>query len=133
MANDEVVLEAARSIRPYLSELAGPDAGDLDRQLSGLLGEAAAGRDGIDGRVLEILAHPTTDAWTASFMSKGMPPEVASFVERSFGLPGYPEPAAAPRFVCPVNNDYSWYRMNVGTAIPRCPTHKIVLVPAEAG
>jgi len=32
-----------------------------------------------------------------------------------------------------VNNDYSWYRMNVGTAIPRCPTHKIVLVPAQAG
>jgi len=74
VANDEVVLEAARSIRPYLNELAGPEAGDLDRQLSGLLGEAASGRDGIDGRVLQHFVEENPEDWADLRGSAGASP-----------------------------------------------------------
>ena len=38
------------------------------------------------------------------------------------------KPTPAPRYVCPVGADYTWYRLNVGVAVPVCPTHHVHLV-----
>lgn len=36
-------------------------------------------------------------------------------------------PIAAARYNCPVRGDYVWYRPDVGTPIPRCPTDDVLL------
>jgi hypothetical protein len=46
------------------------------------------------------------------------------------GLPGESLPVEADRYVCPVLNDYVWYRPSVGVPVPECPTHRVPLSAA---
>jgi hypothetical protein len=39
---------------------------------------------------------------------------------------GDPGPVAADRYACP-EDDYVWYRPDVGTPVPACPTHRVKL------
>jgi hypothetical protein len=130
VSNDEAVLEAARAIRPYLTELVGSDANRVDTQIAALLGEAATGRDDIDVSILSLLREDqSTHAWAAAFLQAGLPPDVVAIRERSIGLPGRPEASPAPRYTCP-EGDYVWYRRIVGDRVPSCPTHRITLQPS---
>ncbi|MHC0066939.1 hypothetical protein ACWATR_29185 [Nostoc sp. UIC 10890] len=121
----EDILEGTRLIRPFLPELLGDDAVQVDRQLSELLAQAKAGQQ-VHDQIFEILkSYPDTDDWMAEFLSekpitKGFDP-----------LPGKGQPISASKYRCPQGDDYSWYRRSVGTAIPNCPTHNVPLIPAD--
>ncbi len=115
----------ARAIRPYLSRLVGNDWQAIDGQIGRLLERAESG-DEVDAELTELIdATPATQAWADKFLNRSAPKRR---VQRSFQpLPGDATPIMAQRFVCP-EGDYVWYRPSVGTPIPRCPTHNLLLV-----
>ncbi|MFI0980866.1 hypothetical protein ACH4SP_28130 [Streptomyces sp. NPDC021093] len=130
---DEVVLDVARTIRPYLAGLIGEDAEVLDRNLVRLLGRARAGAD-VDEAILDLLSEsPATHAWTASVLGdeRHLPPDLQSRAERSGDKGGYTplgnphggDPVDAERYVCPEDGAYAWWRTSVGQSIPDCPDH----------
>jgi hypothetical protein len=127
MYNSADILDAARSIRPYLNELIGtPDAEAIDPQLAELLAQATAGQ-AVENRILELLAQQdATREWLARFLQDIQQPEHL----RGFSpLPGQPSIVSAAKFVCP-QGDYTWHRPRVGVEPPPCPTHQISLDPA---
>jgi hypothetical protein len=114
--DSEDVLECARSIRPYLPELAGAEAETIDRQLADLLAQAKAG-ESVDAQILELLtSRPKTRNWAAEFLA---PKQVSKGFEQ---LPGSSDAVSAPKFVCP-QGDYVWYQRSIGIPIPVCPSH----------
>jgi hypothetical protein len=119
----ESLLEAARSIRPYLRELADdPDA--VDRELAAALAESDARR-----ARAELRRQRATRRWTTDFLRHGFPAELVPPAVRSGAAPpGHGEVVRAPRFRCP-SGDYVWYRRTAASAIPVCPTHDARLVP----
>lgn len=119
------VTDMARAIRPYLSSLVGNDAPAIDRQIGTLLERAESG-DEVDVELAELIdAAPATQAWADQFLNRPAPERRA---QRSFQpLPGDATPIMAQRYVCP-EGDYVWFRPSVGTPIPRCPTHNLILI-----
>ncbi len=133
----EGVLEAARAIRPYLDRLVeSPDAAaELDRQLAGELGQVSD--PSATARRLRILLEQHED--TAWFLDKVLadapdhrpPYHQPGYRTRGIASPlGDPMPIAAARYNCPVRGDYVWYRPDVGTPVPRCPTDDVLLTQA---
>ncbi|WP_207161540.1 hypothetical protein, partial [Trichormus variabilis] len=45
-------------------------------------------------------------------------------------LPGQGQALSAQKYICP-QGDYVWYRRVVGATIPTCPTHGVLLIPAD--
>jgi hypothetical protein len=135
--DDEGVLEAARAIRPYLADLVdSPDAaGELDRQLAEELGRVSD--PSASARRLRILLEQHED--TAWFLDKVLadapdhrpPYHQPGYRTRGIASPlGEAMPIAAARYYCPVRGDYVWYRPDVGTPVPRCPTDDVLLTRA---
>lgn len=127
MYKPDHILEAARTIRPCLSQLVGAEtAATLDAQLADLLAQAQAGQS-IDNRILELLAdEDPTREWLSDFLQDQQQPEHL----RNFSpLPGHPSIVSAAKFICP-QGDYTWYRPRVGIEPPPCPTHHLPLEPA---
>ncbi len=123
MFHPEDVLEGARSIRPYLVDLLGLEAEQVDLRLAALLAEAKAGKP-VDGQILELLkSRASTKNWLAEFLS---PKQISKGWER---LPGKGEALSAQKYVCP-EGDYVWYLRSVGLTVPTCPTHGF-LIPAD--
>lgn len=128
------VIEAARAIRPFLSELLLDDeaAQGVDEALGRLLGRGA--NDRRDEIAALLVRHPATRNWAAAFLEHGRPPGLDLAVERSASyaaLPGLALVGTAPRFACP-EDDYVWWQRAVGLAPPRCPTHDLELVARDA-
>jgi hypothetical protein len=123
MPGNDLILDAARSIRPYLPQLAGASAKNLDSSLVTLL-EHAGDDPQTALKVLECLKHnQATETWTAEFLNHGQPADVAAMVEKGIqDLPGLGGNVSALKYVCP-SGDYIWYRRAVGQQIPQCPTH----------
>lgn len=116
----EDVLEGARSIRPFLPELIGTEADQVDQQLVELLGKAKSGQ-AVDQQVLEILkSRPKTRNWIAEFLSSEQ-------VSKGYqGLPGKAGAVSMPKYACP-EGDYIWYQRSAGLQVPSCPTHQCEL------
>jgi hypothetical protein len=73
MDDEEIVLEMARAIRPYLREIAGDAGRGVDRDLAALLAQATTGRK-VGAEIIQLLsADPATHGWGAQFLSKGFP------------------------------------------------------------
>ena len=129
--SDERVLEVARAIRPYLTELLGPNAEQVDGELAALLARSRGDDDDeVEGLILDcLMRNRATHDWAARFlMERG--PDQAAGAERGYSpLAGQGEPVRAPRFVCP-KGDYVWYRHSVGQDPPTCPTHRLALQPS---
>jgi len=124
---DTAILDAARAIRPFLAELVGLAAEDIDRDLATLLEQAASGVD-VEDRILELLSQPAAiREWTAAFLQERQPPGLR-VSERSFGLPGAGSTTSPQIFACP-RGDYVWYRRSVDSLVPACPTHSLALEP----
>jgi hypothetical protein len=122
----EAVLEAARSIRPFLGNLLGPKSTAVDNELARCLDEAQRGRE-VDDLILRLLSrYEKTGSWMGSFLERKCPPELAHLYDPS---PGTGAPVRAEKFHCP-EGDYVWYRRTAGVAVPRCPTHFLTLEPA---
>lgn len=121
------ILEAARTIRPFLSELVGIEtAAAIDPQLADLLAQSSI-EQSVDNRILELLAEQdATREWLADFLKHKQQPEQL----RTWSpLPGQGSIVGAAKFVCP-QGDYTWYRSRVGVECPLCPTHNLPLEPA---
>lgn len=122
------ILEAARSIRPYLSELLdSEEAKTFDLELGELIAQAQQNPTDTSKHILKQLSsQSTTRKWTVEFLRDKLPPEI----ERSY------QPIANPgtistvsglvKYACPFG-DYVWYQRQVGETIPNCPTHKVPL------
>jgi hypothetical protein len=116
----EDVLEGARTIRPFLSNLLQTEAEPVDQQLAHLLGQAKAGLQ-VDQQILEILeSHPKTCRWIDEFLSSE---QVSKGYQPSPGKPGV---VSTPKYVCP-EGDYIWFQRSAGTPVPSCPTHNCQL------
>ncbi len=129
MYSSEDVLEAARVVRLYLSDLLGSEAETVDRALGELLAKAESGET-IDNQILELLAQrDATRKWTRQFLIDKMPPPVM----RSYDpLAGSPSVIDANTFVCQVPGcPRIWYRPKAGIDPPLCQEHKQPLVPAQ--
>jgi hypothetical protein len=130
---DGVVLEAGRTIRPFLDELAiePEEIAALDHDLAEALMEPDAGSAATSVFKLLTARRPTAE-WLLDFAELGLPPELdAGYPVRGGGsaLAGDGEVVRARRFHCPVGDDFSWYRRSMAQAIPSCRTHGIRLVP----
>jgi hypothetical protein len=136
--NDEGVLEAARAIRPYLTDLVESPhaAAKLDRQLADELGQVSD--PPAAARRLRILLEQHED--TAWFLGSVLadapdyrpPHQQPRYLPRGgIASPlGDAMPIAAARYNCPVCGNYVWYRPDIGTAVPRCPTDDVLLTQA---
>jgi hypothetical protein len=128
-----VVLEAGRTIRLFLGELAiePEEIAALDHALAEALTEHDA--EGSAALVFELLtARTSTAEWLLDFAELGLPPDLdAGYPVRGGGsaLGSNGEPVQAMRFHCPVGDDFSWYRRSAAQRIPSCRTHGIRLVP----
>jgi hypothetical protein len=121
------VLEAGRSIRPFLRDLVSEDeARDVDARPAAVLLAADAQNSGGAGVLDVLMAHPATATWTHEFIRTGAPP--AESTRSDTALPGLGSVVAAPRFRCP-RNDYVWRRRVARLPIPLCPTHHVRLIP----
>lgn len=126
MFTNDQVLAASRAIRPLLPKLIPALADQIDQQLAQLLNQPDLDETTKVDRLLEVLdAHPETKSWLDRFL------EQSTTKQKYYGLPGDPAPAAATSYICPVGNDYTWYR-EANEEIPLCPTHLVPLVPAPA-
>ena len=112
MADNEMALELARTIRLFLPDLlgAGPGAADqagaLDQELAALIAEAGHGQD-VAQRILDRLSQPAdVHNWAAKFLQYGLPPDPVSGATRGFSLlAGQGEALAPAKFVCPEGGD----------------------------
>lgn len=130
---DHGILEAARVIRPNLTELVGPAAEELDARIAELLAADAAGKD----VTVELRSLFANDDATQSFLDAVLgdaphyrPPSILPSDLRGPGFTQLAGDVAAPhanRYVCPLG-DYVWYRLLVGATVPLCGTHQITLV-----
>jgi hypothetical protein len=130
----EDVLEMARAIRPYLPELVGQAADEVDRELAALLADVKAGAppDSVAQQISTVLIRwPDAHNWAARVLQDPghLPPELQALAHgRGYeALPGDGEPIPAQKYVCP-DGDFVWYRATVGVSVPRCPTHDIEIV-----
>jgi hypothetical protein len=120
------VLEAARTIRPILTQLLESEAAQaIDFQLAQRLNQTDLDKNNQVDYLLEILAsHTETQAWWHDFLENN------TAIQKAYsGLAGNPALQSATKYVCP-HNDYTWYREDSGP-IPLCPTHLIALIPAQ--
>jgi hypothetical protein len=121
------LLEAARSIRPLLPTLIEAEANSLDQQLAELLNQATPEDMTTAEAILTLLqSHPATQDWLAEFLKISPMQKGVSYQT----LPGSPALQPAPRYICPIANDYTWY-LEAGEEIPLCKTHLVPLVPAQ--
>jgi hypothetical protein len=132
---DEDIIEVARTIRPYLPDLVGAEAGAYDQEIAQLLAEARTGRDVSDQLFTVLTRSPAAHAWSARVLEdeQHRPPEIAPPRVRSYNfeqLAGAGEPVDAERYACP-EGDYVWYRISVAVPVPACPTHKCPLAAAS--
>jgi hypothetical protein len=101
------LMDAARAIRPFLPELAGPAAADLDQRLAALLAAADAGQD-VEDQLAALLSEPSLAGWATDFLEHDEVPHsladrrrlrvqgIQSFrLDRKFGAP-FPAATSPP-------------------------------------
>lgn len=120
------ILEAARTIRLFLSELlSAEEAQIMDAQLAELLNQP--NQEKIENLILEILcSYDSTREWINQFLESNSP---LSIIEKSYQPTLSPYPymvSGLIKYACP-QGDYIWYQRQVGEPIPNCPTHHIPL------
>ncbi len=114
------ILECARTIRPYLAELVGPNpwhppsADEMDRDLASLLEESKTGRNVAEPIMKILTSHEGTSAWTYRFLQG----QYSNYNP----LVGDPDILTPGKCACP-GGDFVWYQRSSGTTPPLCPTH----------
>jgi hypothetical protein len=130
---DEGVWEAARSVRPYLSELVGADAPAMDTALADVLNSDRHSELGEQQLTVLLESHSGTRLFLRRVLGDELhrPPRVAALETTRYISPaGDPVPPAPDKFRCP-HGDIVWYRPEVGVPIERCPTHGCLLVRVD--
>lgn len=119
---DDMLIQAACAVRPYLHSLVGQDAYEFDKHLVELLRNGEAEAIGDLFRAKDDLLD-----WLSSYFETGYPPQVAVHDTRN-GVGYQPSPGRGvsippAKYCCPVDGLYVWYRVDPGEAVPRCPDH----------
>ncbi len=133
------VIEAARAIRPYLPCLLGPSAAaGLDRRLTEeLIGlsDGPVTTAATVGRLRALLEAQEDTAWFLAEVLRDTPEHRPPYHQPRYtrrhtgdtaSPAGDPGPVGAARYACP-HGDYVWYRPDVATPVPACPTHQAQL------
>jgi hypothetical protein len=124
------IVQAARDIQPYLSELLSiPDANTLREQLAASLAEESG--TALPEKLWVLLtAMPTTEAWVRRYLeSRESIAAILPQVRTYHPLSGREEAIASPRYRCPVAScQRTWYRPDVTAVIPHCPIHNVLMV-----
>ena len=124
MYDSDDILNGARAIRPYLTELLGGNSSMVEQDLVSLLSQAQEGRK-VDNVILDLLArHEATREWIAKFLEHKRPPDIVKLYSPP---PGDITAIPPDKYACP-QGDYIWYRRSVASTIPVCPTHFVKLV-----
>lgn len=124
----EEILEAARSIRPYLAQLLNPEeAQTMDEQLAELLAQVPEESTNVSEQIIKLLSsQETTREWVKKFLEDKLLPEI----EKAYQPTLSPHPSSPisglVKYACPYG-DYVWYQRQVGEPIPICPTHEVTL------
>ncbi|MEM0979124.1 MAG: hypothetical protein AAGH78_02515 [Cyanobacteria bacterium P01_H01_bin.58] len=120
------LLEAAKSIRPFLPQLLNEQAQKVDQQLADFIIRYQEGEQ-VENQIISLLAsYDATRQWMREFLG------VDAALARSKGyspLPGIPK-IDAPRYACP-EGDYIWHHIDSSDPIPTCPTHNCPLIRNE--
>jgi hypothetical protein len=123
------LLDGARSIRPFLADLPGVDADDVDHALADLLAQARAGQH-VEQQIADLLAsHESTRTWMGGYLARRKAGMRFGGYEAPPGK-GSVLPIDALFYTCP-EDDYIWPRRAAGQQIPYCPTHHILLIPLK--
>ena len=123
----EEILEAARSIQPYLAQLLNPEeAPKIDKQLAELLAQVPQESTSVSQQIIKLLSsQETTREWVKKFLEDKLIPGIEKAYQPT--LSPYPSPISGlVKYACPYG-DYVWYQRQVGEPIPICPTHEVTL------
>lgn len=111
------VLAAAVAVQPYLGELAGAEAEEIERELSALLARGAAGESVKVGLLTLLSRNAATREWIRRALA--VPREY-----RAFQPQGGTAEVPGLRYVCP-GCGLEWYRFSVLDPVPVCATDEI--------
>lgn len=126
MSQSRDLLDCARSIRPFLADLLGADADNVDRALADLLAQARTGQQ-VEKQIEDLLdSHESTRTWMVRYLERRKAGLRFGVYEQVPG-DGDPSPVEALLYTCP-EDDYLWPRRASGQKIPRCPTHNVRLI-----
>ncbi|WSQ15111.1 hypothetical protein OG604_49565 [Streptomyces sp. NBC_01231] len=134
---DQDIIDVARTIRFYLSELVGDEADAYDNEIKDLLARARDGVD-VDGKIMAVLTRPKVKEWAIQvFDDECHRPPVLPPRDRGTGSEPPPSlvttPVLSDKYECPVDSNYVWYRPWIGYPVPDCKDHLGVrLVPAAS-
>ncbi|MGK5173096.1 hypothetical protein [Geodermatophilus sp. CPCC 205761] len=121
MPSENPLIEAGRTIRAFLPSILDDRAEDFDRRLLVQLRER-----NVSGVEDVLQSSPKVIDWVGDFTAHGIPPEVALLAERDGGYqaaPGRGIPSPVPRYECPVDHLYVWYRVDPRERVRECPDH----------
>jgi hypothetical protein len=133
-ATDDLVLDAARAVRPYLARLvAAEDVSQVDGALQAALERGRT--ENVDDELERLFAsRPLLEDWVSAYLEHGVPLEFVEHVERAARPPGDPAVLPLPaRFVCPVDGDYVRFARLAFEPPGMCPDHLVQLVSAGGG
>jgi hypothetical protein len=129
MFSNDHVFEATRHLRPHLSAIVDDAAlaAQTDQQLAQLLTQTDLEEDQKADRIIELLnQNPATQTWLERWLNASDLKNIKGYQP----LPGDPPLLSATQYICPIANDYTWYREG-NQSVPLCPTHLVPLVPAS--
>jgi len=132
MSDQGVEIDAARKVRPYLTDLVEERSSDFDTRIAELLEQHSRGADVTESLRLVFESDESLQEWLAEFSDDPtrIPPEFQSVRSAGYDpLPGHGNVIPPPQWICPLGNDYVVYQHSSDPA-PQCPTHQVALVPA---
>jgi rubrerythrin len=119
--NKEDIMECAFSIRPYLTNLLGTEAEEIERNLASLLERADYGEK-VDHLILHLLRqHMSTREWARRYIGKHL-----RDYQQTGGNSGLVR--ASAKYFCP-HCGYSWVQQFAGERPPLCKKHGPSLIP----
>lgn len=128
--DEQGILAAARAVRPFLPDLIGPAAGEVDGRLADLLAAAQQGEN-VTGPMRSVLEeHQVTADFLTEVLADApryLPPDLQSenLIVRSPDyqeLPGERGPVDFEVYVCE-QGDFTFYQLAADNPVPSCPTH----------
>ena len=129
--SSDQISDAAKAIRPYISDLLDPPrAQQLEQQMDRLLPDLPLAQ-GNHPQFLKILSdYEAIREWIRLYLEEQYPAEeILKTLRVYYPLPGLKHSVESPRYICPVENCHQdWYRHSREETIPQCPIHDLQLV-----
>lgn len=131
MTSSANILQAAREIRPYLTELLPYSDAEVANQRLELILHTSTDETARSQEIMALLSTAeTTQEWMRLYLEEHHPAaEILKIIRTYQPLPGKSGAIASPRYRCPVANCHqTWYRREASAGIPDCPIHGVKMV-----